>query len=137
MKSTPKKISKLPSRLGKGGYILGPEFAGCFNTGKRPVLFKAFTGNKAFIVSEESEITEARQKNLFGTYAGKRVLKCSGGKAFVTDSFKVAKVKFLELCSGIIDFNKRENGKARELNVLIRAGKGMTPKALKLAMDLA
>jgi hypothetical protein len=137
MKSTPKLTAKLPNRLGKGGYILGPEFSGCFNTGKRPVLFKAFTGNKAFIVSEESEIGEARRKNLFGAYAGKRVLVCSGGKAFVTDSFKVAKVKFLELCSGIISFNKREAGKAKQLNVLIRAGKGMTPKALSLAMDLA
>lgn len=131
-----KKISELPKRLGKGGYICGPEFAGCFNTGKRPVLFKTNTGNKAFIVTEESEISEARNKNLFGVYAGKRIIQCFGGKAYLTNSFKVAKIKFLEMCSEILKFNKVQDGKSKELRLLIRAGKGMTPEALSLAMDL-
>ncbi len=123
-------------KLGKGKGIIGPEFFGCFNTGKRPVLFKAITGNKKFIVCNESELSEARRKNLFGAYLGKQVLDCEGGKAFVTDSYKSAKKRYFEMCQEITKFNEGEVKKVKELQKLTKAGKGYSIRAQELALDL-
>lgn len=127
---------ELPKRLSKGKGIIGPEWFGCFNTGKRPVIFKTHTGNKAFIVSTELAMSDARHMNLFGQNAKKRVLKTNSGKAYLTDSYKAAKKKFNEMCKEVVDYNDGERNKAIALKKLWKDMKGYSPEALSLAMEL-
>lgn len=128
---------KLPTKLGKGKGITGPEYTGCCNSGARPILYKTVSGNYKFIVCTELGFRDARYLNLFKNEAGKRVQLVNGGKkAWYFESYKTAKKKFAELCAEITDFNDGERKKHENYRVALKKHGPAHPKTLKAALAL-
>lgn len=113
----------LPARFGRGQGLAGPDYYGCCNTGKRPVILRNpyDQGGHFFMVGPEIDIDQLKYKIALDRVRGinKRVYrdKKQGYCVYVCKTRNNAVERFLDLCQKVMDWNeeqRQEHAKARE-----------------------
>jgi len=108
--------------LRKGKGLLGPEYAGCCNSGTRPLIMRSKVLDGDFWVGPELYVSDARHVAIREFYRlnGKRRRVYRIGKRRRVYRFKSrapAVAKFRELCAEVLRFNdgiRREREQAAE-----------------------
>jgi hypothetical protein len=111
-------------RIKVGYYLRGPEPCGCFNSGFAPIIYhvpKQYRG-RSWIVCRDIMLQEARIANI--RERTKRIIyptgRTKGWAIYLYTTRVAAQKKYEELCQAILDDNKTQAEKARELQARIK-----------------
>ena len=113
-------------RIKRGSGIAGPEYHGCFNTGRRPViLHNPYKQASSFwLVGTELSIDELKMRIAIDDISNCRQYQYGEGKNSVF-TFKTktnAVEKWIELCKEVIKFNENEIKIVSELKQKAKSG---------------
>ena len=112
-------------RLTNGSGFLGPEYYGCANTARRPVICR-FGGK--YIVGVEYDVSTLRIRSIG---SNKRIIREGQSIIWAFKSRGPAVAKFTELCREVMKFNKetreahlrdREAAQRGDLEAALRLG---------------
>jgi hypothetical protein len=131
-------------RIEHGSWLKGPEYAGCFGTFTRPVLYRMpsfLTGKFEYewIVCRENNRMEAIQMLMHKKKRDGKTFHGKKGSLTRIDFFKspaAARRCFLEVCATVIKSNEQTVAEVNKLRDIIRSKPG-TPEAIEAALALS
>lgn len=110
-------------RLNKGKCFIGPEWAGCCNTFRRPVILHCHI-TRRYLVGWESSMHVLRAE-VVRTVSNKRVFRTKGEELWAYKGRKAAVAHFSKLCREVLAFNdKVRRDKAADLQAAKRGDIG-------------
>jgi hypothetical protein len=95
----------LPRLVAGGKFYMGPEWAGCSNTGARPVILKCKYSDR-YLVGTENSMRELHPV-VVRTIKNQRVFRAKGVELWAYKGRKAAVAHFSKLCREILNFNDK------------------------------
>lgn len=119
MQSRLKEIEEKIGPLTPGKGYGGPEYAGCINSGHRPIIRRVHDqnlGRVVIIVGPQSYAQQLSREAMSAIIEGKRFCGTGNSRIYFFRSRKPAMQKFLALCEVVLKFNdgvRRDTADAR------------------------
>ena len=125
-------------RLKPGWMFKGPEFTGCFNTGKRPVIFRLGSEgyDYKYIVGPQLDVELNLVKiymNLRKGFKGRKMTVGDNDMVWAYKTRNSALKKFNEMRQVVVDYNEREKREIEEK--LQKSKEGNVEATLSLGLD--